>query len=152
MNQELIRGAKSLVENGGSGSLATQSVKHGGFPFVSSAPFAIDENGNPIFLLSSLATHTKNLTKDPRASLLVATTGEASGARLTLVGNIETLPESEIESSARAYLKRHPEAQQWMSFGDFQIYKLVPIELYFVAGFGSMGWIKPDDYANAFSN
>jgi hypothetical protein len=40
-----------------------------GYPYCSFVTVAFD-NRNPIFLISGLAEHTKNLERDPRASLL----------------------------------------------------------------------------------
>jgi len=39
-------------------------------------PYGLDEQGRPIFLISTMAMHTQNLQADPRASLL---TWAASG-------------------------------------------------------------------------
>ena len=150
MNQELIELAKQLTENEAAGTLSTHSVKHAGYPFASSAPFCVAPNGSPVFLLSSLAAHTKNLKQNSKASLLVAASKQVSDARLTVIGDLEKISESERDAIGNSYLQRHPEAQQWVSFGDFAFYRLVPIDLYLVAGFGKMGWIKPDDYAKAF--
>src|SRR5882757_3884072 len=53
------------------GSLASQSVKMPGYPFASLLPFVPDEQHRPVFLISRLAEHTKNLIEDCRASFLV---------------------------------------------------------------------------------
>jgi putative heme iron utilization protein len=34
-------------------------------------PYGLDNQGRPIFLISTMAMHTQNLRADPRASLLV---------------------------------------------------------------------------------
>jgi putative heme iron utilization protein len=147
---DLVTAAIGLLRSEVSGALATQSVKHPGFPFVSSTPFALDEVGNPVFLLSSLATHTKNLKADPKASLLAAASGKVSDARLTIVGNLELVPAENLDTIRESYLRRHPESAQWVSFGDFNFFRLVPIDLYLVAGFGSMGWINSSEFSESF--
>jgi len=53
------------------GTLATQSVRHRGWPFASVMPYALDGDGSPIVLISGMAVHTQNLLADSRASLLV---------------------------------------------------------------------------------
>ena len=53
------------------GSLSTLSRKQPGFPFGSVMPYGLDEQGRPVFLISTMAMHTQNLRADPRASLLV---------------------------------------------------------------------------------
>src|SRR5215472_10578973 len=62
---------RTLVYIARIGSLSTLSLKQPGFPFGSVMPYAPDELGRPIFLISTMAMHTHNLQADPRASLLV---------------------------------------------------------------------------------
>lgn len=145
--KELATSSVQLLRSLDAGALATQSVKHPGYPSVSVAPYAISGDGAIVFFFSSLATHTKNFRGDSKASLFVsADKGDFAGARLTIIGDIEVLPENAIDDAASVYLARHPEAKQWASFGDFQFYRLAPVSAYFVAGFGSMGWIDGDDF------
>src|ERR1700745_1320498 len=92
--------ARTLVDLGGIGGLATLSRKQAGFPFGSVMPYGLDKHGCPIFLISTMAMHTQNLQADPRASLLV-TQPDASGdplgaSRVTLVGNVLPVPEGEV--------------------------------------------------------
>ena len=63
--------ARTLAYLGRTGALATLSRKHPGYPFASVMPYALDEHGQPIVLISAMAMHTQNLQADPRASLLV---------------------------------------------------------------------------------
>src|ERR1700689_3529561 len=69
---ERVRTLVSLVSVA---TLSTLSRKHPGFPFGSLMPFALDSAGRPIFLISNMAMHTKNLREDPRCSLFVGQTG-----------------------------------------------------------------------------
>jgi putative heme iron utilization protein len=91
--------ARTLMYLGRMGSLSTLSRKQPGFPFGSVMPYGLEDQGRPVFLISTMAMHTQNLQADPRASLLVAqqeTDGEPLGAsRVTLVGN--TLPVENTE-------------------------------------------------------
>src|SRR6058998_2021526 len=63
--------ARTLVHLGRAGALSTVSRKHPGWPFGSVMPYALDDSGRPLFLISSMAMHTQNLQQDARASLLV---------------------------------------------------------------------------------
>ena len=63
--------ARTLIYSGRIGSLSTLSRKQPGFPFGSLMPYALDAQGRPIFLISTMAMHTQNLRGDPRASLFV---------------------------------------------------------------------------------
>ena len=83
--------ARTLVYLGRLGSLSTISRKQPGFPFGSVMPYALDDHGRPLFLISTMAMHTQNLKADPRASLLVtqndADADPLGASRVTLVGN-----------------------------------------------------------------
>jgi hypothetical protein len=74
-------------------------------------PYGLDDHGRPIFLISTMAMHTQNLQADARASLLVTqqeTDGEPLGAsRVTLVGNVLPVLNSELAVVRKLYLERH---------------------------------------------
>jgi len=82
--------ARTLVHQGRAGTLATLSRRHPGHPFASIMPYALDDMGRPLFLISSMAMHTQNLGGDARASLLVtqpgATGDPLASGRVTLMG------------------------------------------------------------------
>jgi putative heme iron utilization protein len=135
------------------GTLSTISRKHPGFPFGSLMPFALDEAGRPIFLISNMAMHTQNLKAEPRCSLFVTQStndGDPLGAaRGTLIGNAEPVPESDLGSVRERYLARHENSRYWVDFADFNFFRLQPVELYYVGGFGVMGWVDASDYEAA---
>src|SRR5208282_1597179 len=86
---------RTLVELGRIGTLSTHSRKQPGFPFGSVMPYSPDEQGRPVFLISSMAMHTQNLKADARASLLVMQEGAEDplgAARITLVGEVLPVP------------------------------------------------------------
>jgi putative heme iron utilization protein len=116
-------------------------------------PFALDPAGRPIFLISSMAMHTQNLTADPRCSLFVAqasTEGDPLGsARATLMGPAEKVEGHDLASVRETYLARHENSRYWADFADFSFFRLQPIDLYYVGGFGVMGWVEAKEYAHA---
>lgn len=138
--------ARRLIRQADTVSLGTLD-RASGAPFVSLATVATDPSGAPLFMLSSLAWHTRNLTTDPRASVLVdATThdGDAlEGARLTLLGRIETVAED--EAVKRRFLARHPLSRRYAQFSDFSIFRLIPEFGHLVAGFGRIQTINADE-------
>ncbi len=139
--QERADKALELLRAYKTGVLCTHSERMTGFPYGSNAPYAVSARNEPFFFLSGLAVHTKNLRHDSKASLLI-TENTNDGGRLNLFG--EVLPvadEAEIASMREIYLAQHPEAKQWIDFGDFQFYKLQVANVYWVGGFGEMGWI-----------
>jgi len=145
--------ARTLVYLGRIGSLSTLSRKQPGFPFGSVMPYGLDEHGRPVFLISTMAMHTQNLRADSRASLLV-TQPDASGdplgaSRVTLIGNVLTIPEPEVAEARKLYLARYANSQYWVDFEDFSFYRMVVVEVYYVGGFGVMGWVSDSDYEHA---
>ena len=144
--------ARTLAHLGRTGTLATLSRKHPGHPFASVMPYALDERGRPLMLISSMAMHTQNLMADGRASLLVAqpTAGDPlAAARLTLIGEARAVSKAEIDGARSAYLARHANASYWVDFEDFGFWRLEPVDLYFVGGFGAMDWVSATDYTTA---
>src|SRR5216683_4777713 len=145
--------ARTLLHLGRVGSLSTLSRKRPGFPFGSLMPYALDGAGRPLFLISTMAMHTQNLQQDARASLLV-TQPEADGdplgaARVTVVGNAATLAAPEIADARALYLERHPNSKYWVDFDDFSFFRMDVVDVYYVGGFGVMGWVADSDYERA---
>jgi heme iron utilization protein len=144
---------RTLLSLTATGTLSTQSRKHAGFPFGSLMPFALDAAGRPVFLISNMAMHTQNLKADPRCSLFVgqvnAEDDPLGAARATIIGQAELVPESERASVKEIYLARHENSRYWVDFADFGFYRLEPIDLYYVGGFGVMGWVDAQDYTHA---
>ncbi len=148
--------ARTLMHSGRIGSLATLSRKQPGFPFGSLMPYGLDSQGRPIFLISTMAMHTQNLQADPRASLFV-TEPDASGdplgsSRVTLIGSALRIPEPELPDARAVYLTGYPDSKYWVDFEDFFFYRLDVIDVYYVGGFGVMGWVAASDYSQAQSD
>jgi len=145
--------ARTLMHLGRVGSLSTLSRKQQGFPFGSVMPYGLDDRGRPIFLISTMAMHTQNLQADPRASLLVTQpdpTGDPLGAsRVTLVGNVLPVPEGEGAEARKLYLVRYANSKHWVDFEDFSFYRMDVVDVYYVGGFGVMGWVTASDFNNA---
>src|SRR5277367_2909528 len=137
--------ARTLLHLNRVGSLSTLSRKRPGFPFGSVMPYVLDDAGRPVFLISTMAMHTQNLQQDPRASLLVIqadTGGDVLGAaRVTVVGNVSVIGEPEVAEARRLYLELHPNSKYWVDFDDFSFFKMDVVDVYYVGGFGVMGWI-----------
>lgn len=145
--------ARTLVHLGRLGSLSSLSRKRPGWPFGSIMPYALDPSGRPLFLISAMAMHTQNILADPRASLLV-TQAEAAAdplgaGRVTLMGKVATIPEPELQPARELYLAGYEDARYWADFDDFAFYRMEIVDVYFVGGFGVMGWVTADDYLQA---
>ena len=145
--------ARTLVYLSRAGTLATLSRRHPGHPFASIMPYAVDERGRPLLLISSMAMHTQNLQGDARASLLVAQPDWAgdplAAGRVTLMGEARTVPAADIAAAREAYLARHENARYWVDFDDFAFWRLDVTDVYFVGGFAAMDWVEAPAYGDA---
>ncbi len=141
---------RTLISQAATGTLATLSRKREGFPFGSLMPYAVDAEGRPVFLISSMAMHTHNLNADPRASLFVtqrvADEDPLGAARATLMGEARPVTESDGAEARQIYLTKHPNSKYWVDFADFSFFRLEVLEVYYVGGFGVMGWMEAREY------
>jgi putative heme iron utilization protein len=141
---------RTLLYLGRIGALSTISRKQQGFPFGSVMPYGLDDDGRPVILISTMAMHTQNLQADPRSSLLVTQSdarGDPLGAsRVTLLGNVLPIPESEVAEARKLYVARYPNSKNWVDFEDFSFYRMDVMDVYYVGGFGIMGWVSTAEY------
>jgi putative heme iron utilization protein len=97
-----------------------------------------------------MAMHTQNLKAEPRASLLVTqpnAEGDPLGAsRVTLLGNVLTVEEPELTQARMLYLERYENSKYWVDFEDFSFYRMEVVDVYYVGGFGVMGWVAASEY------
>ena len=130
------------------GSLGSLAERDGTlYPFVSLVLPAQSQQGELILLLSDLSDHAKNLQRDARASLLMDGTLELkeplTGPRLTLLGEVRVSPDQPGDKAR--YLAVHPEAALYAGFGDFRFYRFRILEGLFVAGFGRIFRLTPEE-------
>lgn len=152
-NLARARNAGALIRARGFGVLATVSTRMPGYPFASIVNYALDHEARPVFLLSSLAVHTKNLAGNAKASLFVfereTEADPFASARMNLMGEVRRVPEHEAATARELYTRRHPGSAQYVEFADFSLYRLTVQDVYYIGGFGEMGWVSPQDYAAA---
>ncbi|MDP2410209.1 MAG: pyridoxamine 5'-phosphate oxidase family protein [Pseudolabrys sp.] len=136
--------ARKLLREARSGALATL-VPGAGDPYCSLVNVATAADGAPLLLLSTLAVHTRNLLADPRVSLMLdeRKAGDPlEGARVMLSGTCAATSDA---AAARAYLRRHPEAEMFAGFKDFAFYRIELARAHLVAGFGRIVDLAPAD-------
>ncbi|MEZ5828762.1 MAG: pyridoxamine 5'-phosphate oxidase family protein [Hyphomicrobiales bacterium] len=135
---EIAADARTLTRRAFKGSLASLDSPTGA-PYASLVTLATDTSGAPVFLISTLARHTRNLVEDPRASILIDATGPAAdplqGARVTLQGRAEKVNDEVVK---RRFLARHPEAAFYVDFPDFSFWRLALEGAHYIGGFGSI--------------
>src|SRR5262249_3785568 len=105
------------------------------------------------FLISTMAMHTQNLQADPRASLFV-TQPDAPGdplgsSRVTLIGTARRVPEPELSAARTIYLASYADSKYWVDFEDFFFYRMEVVDVFYVGGFGVMGWVAAAEYCQA---
>src|ERR1700720_1459436 len=109
--------ARTLVARIPTGTLCTLALEPEGYPYGSFVTVAFDA-GNPVFLISGLAEHTKNLERDHRASLLVAESRSEdplANGRVTMLGPCAQV-EGDGGASKAAFLAAHPNAAYYADF------------------------------------
>jgi putative heme iron utilization protein len=129
--------------------LSTLSARFDGCPFGSVAPFVLDHDGSPVILISTLAEHTKNITANPKVSLLVLAGLDdlQSNARLTLMGEAQKVNENNTHLRAR-YLRYFPSAAEYFGMHDFSFYRIHIKQARFIGGFGNIAWVDAKDFAS----
>jgi heme iron utilization protein len=133
---EAIADVKRLMRLARTGALATLEAK-GGAPLTTLLGVASDFDGAPLFLMSTLSRHTRNLANDPRASLLLTGRHDRGDPlnhpRVTLSGRVEgcAAPRAKVR-----YLQRNPKAGLYAGFADFGVFRLRVVDVHFNGGFG----------------
>ncbi len=142
-----IIAARRLLRSQHSAALATLSKRLDGHPFATAVDYLTDHAGWPVFLISALAEHARNMAADPRISLLVqGNSGEAQASpRLTLAGKAARVPDEQHAGLQQRYLRYFPEAEQYFAL-DFFFCRIEPIQLRYIGGFGAARWIAPGDF------
>ena len=141
------REARQLLRAHRYGALCTQSKKFDGYPFASITPYLVDHDGSLIIFISSLAEHTKNIQHDPRVSLITHNQNAPhiqTQGRVTVVGNANFIADREL--TGIRYLRHFPEAQPYLEMQDFSFYRIVPIAIRYIGGFGKIHWADLTKY------
>jgi len=141
--------AKTLLRTARAGSLATID-RNTGHPFASLVNVAADVDGAPLILISRLATHTANLEKDGRASVLISAAGKGdplSYPRLTLIGSFAHIACNDPRDARarRRFLARHPKSELYAGFADFSFWRLDAVSAHLNAGFARAVDLKAGD-------
>jgi heme iron utilization protein len=132
--------------------VAALGTLHNGEPNLAMMAVAAASDFSAFYIhVSKLGKHTGDMEKDPHVSLLFmeADDGRADPqtlARASLHGTAALLPKSDPATDAvrRLYLTRFPEAEQFFSLGDFNLWRITPTSGRFVAGFARAFNLVPD--------
>lgn len=133
--------------------VATLSTDFKGTPFGSLVAYSVDSEGRPYIFISDLAVHTKNIEKNSKVSLMVYKEDKEdlfNSQRITFVGKMVVVGDKEREVLKKEYLKRHPTAETFIDFGDFNFYRLEVDRIHCIGGFGDIGWVTPEEWSKSW--
>lgn len=138
--------ARRFVRAQQNGVLSTLSQRLEGYPFGSVTPFITDLAGCPVILISDIAEHSKNIQSDPRVSLIVQpfSADMQETARATIVGRAQRLPDK--DGLGPRYLRRFPQAETYFAMHDFHFYRIEPVRVRWIGGFGKIHWLQAEAY------
>ena len=139
--------AKTFLRSSRHGSLATLDPRSG-HPMASRVSVASDQQGNPVFLISSLSGHFGALEADDRCSVLLGEPGKGdplAHPRITVFGHAQKVEGNQRKLIRARFLARHPKAALYADFGDFAYWRLHVDGASFNGGFGKAYEMSRDD-------
>jgi heme iron utilization protein len=144
--------ARTILAANVTGALATLSAE--GDPWASIVNYGVLADGSPIFSLSTLAQHGRNLKRDQRASLAVSESvpparDPADTGRVTVAGVAEEPAGERLEEARRIYEEAIASAAIFGDFVDFTWWVLKVERVRWVGGFGRMDSVGPESFAAA---
>jgi putative heme iron utilization protein len=143
----IAREARLILRAHRYGALCTLSKKFNGYPFGSITPYLVDHDGSLLILISTLAEHTKNIRNDPRVSMITHDQHDPhiqARGRVTVIGKAE--PEPERHQAGLRYIRYFPEARTYLAMQDFSFFRIRPVAIRYIGGFGKIHWINMDKY------
>jgi putative heme iron utilization protein len=122
-----------------------------GAPHVTRIAFGLDGMGNALTLVSDLATHSRGMRADPRASIMIGEPGPRGDPlihpRLTLQTRAQFISHEDPvhRSLRRVWLTDHPKSQLYVDFADFHFVVLQVESADLNAGFGKAFHLLRED-------
>lgn len=141
------RNARQLLRAHRYGALGTLSKKFEGHPFTSITPYLTDHDGSLLILISGLAEHTKNILHDSRVSLITHNQEDPriqTQGRVTVVGHAAF--QQDRKGCGRRYLRYFPETQAYYDMADFNFFRIIPLAIRYIGGFGDIHWVRTENY------
>lgn len=129
----------------GAGQTEPQAAAYPSRPFASATGYVVEDPARltVALLLSRLARHTRNIQKNPAVSLLVVESSKApvhERMRATLAGSVVPVEsKAAFEPLKKAYLAKFPRSEIFFTLPDFSFYRLEPMEIHWIGGFGRAG-------------
>ncbi len=130
--------AHAFLRASGHGALATLEPGTG-WPMASRISLAVDVDGVPLILISRLSAHYAALESDARCSVLLGEVGDGDPLRhprITVACLAIKVPPEQRAAARAQFVNRHPGAQMYADFADFDFWRLAPERASLNAGFG----------------
>ena len=112
------------------GVLSTHSLEHEGYPFGSVVPYALDQDGLPLLLLSHFAQHTKNLDADGRCGLTVVESGAGDVQGRGRLSTVDDVTPSDPGADSERYFRYFPHAGMYFEQLGFRFYRFTPLRFH----------------------
>ncbi|AAU90438.1 conserved hypothetical protein [Methylococcus capsulatus str. Bath] len=145
-SDEIGTEARALLNQAYDGVLSTHSADVPGYPFGSVMPYCLDREGVPVIYIANIAQHTRNIQANPKVSLIVLdrSVGDVqTNGRLTLLADAQPVSEDDEDAVGR-YFSFFPDARRFHRTHSFAFYRLVPVRLRYIGGFGRIHWLSPE--------
>lgn len=142
--------ARDLIAGARTAALAVLEPGTGA-PFVSRIAFGLGPAAELLTLVSDLSVHSRALSADPRASLLLGEPGPKGDPlvqpRLTLRCRARFVADTAPERGTfrDTWLRRHPKAALYVDFADFRFVLFEVDNAHLNAGFGKAYALGPND-------
>jgi hypothetical protein len=149
--------SKALAELIRKERIAHLATLRGGAPMASMTLYRAEQDFSAFYIhVSRLAWHTQDMLQDPRVALSIAETDDARPDPFTLMrvsirGEATQLPNegAPFEKLKGAWLERFPEQEINFELADFSFWRIAPRDARFVAGFGRIHNLSPEQLKNA---
>ena len=145
--------ARTLFNSRCDGVLSTHSTDLPGYPFGSITPYCLNQDGQAVILISTIAQHTRNIIADNKVSLIAfeqqADDSQAAG-RVTYIGNALAIND---EAMAERYYRFYPNSRNFHKTHDFNFYVIDLVRARYIGGFGQIYWVEKEGFlkTNPFS-
>lgn len=141
-----ITAPKLLAKSFHCGVLSTMSIDIEGYPFGSLVTYHLSHEGLPLFLISSIAQHTKNILQNNKVSLTIfdfKNENVQSAGRITIIGNAIKFNQ---EEDIKRYFTYFPDHSQYQKTHDFNFYTIDIQRIRYIGGFGKIFWVEKEDW------
>ena len=143
--------ARILLRGARFGSLAVIDPQSGE-PLASRVLLAVDIDGSALTLVSRLSGHTRGLEAGGTASLLVGEPGKGdplAHPRMSVQCHVEKVGREGPDRARikERFIRRHPKAELYVDFADFDFFRLKPSRASLNGGFGRAYALTGEDLA-----